>query len=95
MDKKEEYRERLEAQLKEWKAKIDRLEERTSTVSSEAKAELMQDIEELRRKKVVVKEKWSELQKASGDAWDTTKEGVEKAAAELKHAFDKVVSRFK
>jgi uncharacterized protein YdaT len=92
MDKKEEYRERLEAQLKEWKAKIDGLEARTSMASSEAKAELMKEIEELRRKKAVVKEK---LQKSGGEAWDTAKEGVEKAATELKHAFDKAVSRFK
>lgn len=95
MDKKEEYRERLEAQLKEWKAKIDRLEARTSMVSSETKADLMKAIEELRGKKMIVKDKYSELQKAGGEVWDTTKEGVEKAAAELKHALDKVVSRFK
>jgi len=95
MDKKEEYRERLEAQFKEWKAKIDSLEARASTVSSEAKGELIKEIDELRRKKTVVKEKWSELQKSSGEAWEITKEGVEKAVSELKHAFDKVVSRFK
>jgi chromosome segregation ATPase len=95
MDRKEDYRERLEAQLKEWKAKIDRLEARTSLVSAEVRAELMRAIEELRRKKMVVKERLNELEKTGGELWDTLKEGVEKAADELKHALDKAVSRFK
>lgn len=95
MDRKEEYRQKLEAQLKGWKAKIDRIEARTSMVSSETKAELMKEIEELRRKKMAVRERWDEVQKTGGEAWDTLKEGVEKAAGELKQALDKVVSRFK
>lgn len=95
MNTKEQYLKKLEAQLKEWKSKIDVLETRTSTVSSEVKTELMREIEVLRRKKGVVMEKWDELQKVGGEAWDTTKEGAEKAVIELKHALDKVVSRFK
>ena len=95
MDKKEEYREKLETQLKEWKAKIETLEARGAKLTSEAKTEFMKEIEELRQKKGIVKEKWNELQKVSGDSWDTMKEGVEKAAAELKGALDRVISRFK
>ncbi|RII29689.1 MAG: hypothetical protein CXR30_10210 [Geobacter sp.] len=95
MDKKKEYLDKVEAQLKEWKNMIDRLEARTSMVSSERKSDLMKEIEELRRKKVVVKEKWEDMQKTGGEVLDTLKEGVEKAAAELKQALDKVISRFK
>ncbi len=95
MDKKEEFRKKLEAQLKEWKAKIDDLESRGVKFTSEAKTELMREIEELRQKKGIVKEKWNEMQKAGGDSWDTMKEGVEKAAAELKGALNRVIARFK
>jgi uncharacterized protein YdaT len=95
MNKKDEYLEKLEAQLKDWKAKIDRLEGRVSMASSETKAELTKAIEELRLKKKVVKEKWDEAHRMGGETWETLKEGVEKAAAELKQALDKVVSRFK
>jgi len=35
------------------------------------------------------------LQKASGDSWDTMKDGVEKVAADLKRAMERVLSRFK
>jgi rubrerythrin len=95
MDKMETYREKLEAQLKEWKAQIEMLEEKAAKASGETKAEMMRSIGELRQKKEVVKEKWSALQKESGIAWDTMKAGVEKAASELKSALDKVLSRFK
>lgn len=95
MDKKDVYREKLEAQLKEWKAKLEMLEDKAAKATGETKTELMRAIGELRQKKEVVKEKWNELQKESSAAWDTMKEGLEKAASELKSALDKVVSRFK
>lgn len=95
MERKKEFLDRMEAQIKEWKAAIDRLEARTSMVSTERKADLLREIEELRRKKLAVKEKWDDMQKAGGEVLDTLKEGVERAAAELKQALDKVMSRFK
>jgi len=95
MDKMEAYREKLDEQLKEWKAKIDMLEKKAAEATGETKTELMRVIGELRQKKDLVKEKWTELQKESSAAWDTMKEGVEKAASEFKSALDKVVSRFK
>ena len=95
MDKKEEYREKLEAQLKEWKAKIETLEVRGAKFTAETKTDLMREIEELRHKKGIVKDKWNELQKSGGDSWDTMKEGVEKVAADFKSAMERVLSRFK
>lgn len=95
MDKMEAYREKLEAQLKEWKAKIEMLEKKAAEASGETKTELMRAIGELRQKKELVKEKWTELQKVSSAAWGTLKDGLEKTASEFKIALDKVVSRFK
>jgi hypothetical protein len=95
MEKREEYRKRMEAQLKEWKTKIELLEAKGSEFTAATKTEFLKDMEELRKKKGVVKDKWTELQKMSGESWDSMKGGVEKASAELKSALDKVVSRFK
>jgi len=95
MDKMDAYRQKLEAQLKEWKAIIEMLEDRAANATGETKAELMRAIGELLQKKDVVKEKLNVLQKEGGVAWDTMKEGLEKAASELKNTLDKVVSRFK
>lgn len=95
MDKKDAYREKLDAQLKEWKAKIDQLETKAASVSSDAKDELAKEIADLRQRKAVVKEKWNELQKTGGETWDKMKDGVEKASGELKEKLDKLFSRFK
>lgn len=95
MDRMEAYREKLEAQLKDWMAKIEMLEKKAAEATGETKTELMRAIGELRQKKGLVKEKWTELQKDSSAAWDTMKDGLEKAASEFKNALDKVVSRFK
>jgi coproporphyrinogen III oxidase len=95
MDKMEVFREKLETQLKEWKAKIEMLEDKAAKATGETRAELTKAIGELRQKKEVVKEKWKKLEKEGGATWETMKEGVEKSAAELKTALDKIVSRFK
>jgi dsDNA-specific endonuclease/ATPase MutS2 len=89
------YREKMEAQLKEWKTKIEMLEDKAAKATGETKAELVRATGELRHKNEALKEKWNALQKESGAAWETMKEGVEKAVSELKEAVDKVIARFK
>ncbi len=95
MNTKEEYLKKLEAQFREWKFKIDTLENKASVASSEVKAELLREIDLLRGKKAVVKEKWEELLKSGGEVWEVMKDGVEKASSDLKTALDKVMTRFK
>ncbi len=95
MDKIDIYRKKVEEQLKEWKTKIEMLENKAAKATGETKTELMRAIEELRTKKDIVKRKWNELQKESGVTWETMKEGLEKSVADLKNALDKVISRFK
>lgn len=95
MEKTNVYREKLEAQLREWKAKIEMLEEKAAKATGETRAELLRAIGELRQKKEMVKEKWAVLQKESGAAWDKMREGLDRAVSELKDALDKAISRFK
>ncbi len=92
---KKEYLEKLEAQLKEWKTIIEKLGEKAAKATGETKAELAKEIEELRRKRETVKEKWSELKKASDVAWDSVRQGAEQAVKDLKTALDRIISRFK
>lgn len=81
MNIKDTFREKMESQLREWKTKVETLDEKT--------------IEELRRKNEALKEKWNTLQKESGAAWNTMKGGAEKKASEVKEAVDKIITRFK
>jgi peptidoglycan hydrolase CwlO-like protein len=91
----ETYRERMEAQIKEWKTKFGVLEEKATKATGETRAELLKAMGELRQKNEVFKEKWAALQKESGIAWESMKVGVEKAASDLKEAVDKVLAQFK
>lgn len=95
MERMEEYRHKLEAQLKEWKAKIELLEDKAAKATGETRTELVKAVGELRQKKEVVKEKLNELQKGTGVVWDQMKERVDSAASELKDALERVISRFK
>ena len=95
MEKMEEYRQKLEAQLKEWKAKIELLEDKAAKATGETRTELLRAVDELRHKKGAVKDKLNELQKESGVVWEEMKARVDNAASELKSALDRVLSRFK
>lgn len=95
MEKMQAYREKLEAQLKEWKEKIELLEGKAAKATGETRAEMLQAINELREKKAAVRGKWDTLQQESGIAFDKMKDGVERATADLKSTFDKLISRFK
>jgi chromosome segregation ATPase len=95
MENKEAYKDKLEAQMREWSAKIDLLKARADQAEAEAKIEYNKRIEDLRQKKEALQAKLSELQDASDAAWKDIKAGTEKAAADLKDAVQSALSKFK
>ena len=95
MGSKEAYREKLEAQIREWSAKIDLLKARADQVEAEAKIEYRNRIEDIRQRKEALQEKLKELQNASDAAWKEIKGGTEKAAADLRDALQSALAKFK
>ena len=95
MENKEAYRDKLEAQMREWSAKIDLLKARADQAEAEAKIEYNKRIEDLRQKKEALKAKLDELRNASDAAWQDIKAGTERAAADLKDAVQSALSKFK
>ncbi len=95
MDKKQAYREKMEAQLKEWDARIDQLKAKAQQAKADAKIEYQEELETLRAKKAVMIQKLEELKNSSEEAWQVVKTGVENAASELKGAFERASSKFK
>ena len=82
MDKKA-YREKQEAQLKEWQAEINKLKAQTQKKSAEAKITLGKQIEELDEKKQQIKENLDALQDVSEDRWEEVRRAYENKAEEL------------
>lgn len=94
-DKRKAYEEKLEAQLKEWKAQIELLKAKASNASADAKIEYHETIEALQRKSDELKVKFAELKDSGDDAWEEVKIGAAKAWSEVEAAFKKTISKFK
>ena len=95
MGMKESYQDKMEAQLKEWQAKIDLFKARADKAEAEQKIKYYKKIESLRGKQQQVHHKLDELRSASGDAWEEVKSGVETAWKDLKDSVDSASEKFK
>ena len=95
MERKELYQEKMEAQLREWRAKIDELKAKAQHASADAKLQYEKQIAALRPKLEAAQQQLQALKTSSENAWDDIKTGVEGAWSELKTAWDKAVSQFR
>ena len=95
METKDAYKARIDAQLKEWSAKIAELKAKANVAEAHIKAEYLKQVEALQTKKEETQTKLEELKKAGDEAWETLKVGVEHAAFELKNAIYNAASKFK
>jgi len=95
MGLKENYQEKLEAQLKEWSGKIDQLKTAAGKLAADARVTYHQQIDALRGKQEAAQKKLQELKEAGEGVWEDLRSGIEGAWDELRQAVDNVVSRFK
>jgi uncharacterized coiled-coil DUF342 family protein len=95
MNMKESYRQKLQAQLDQWSAEIDKIKARADKADADVKLEYSEQIEDLRVKQQAAKEKLAGLLSASDDAWEDLKAGVESAWLTLGEAIDRAAARIK
>ncbi len=95
MDEKQLYEQKLQAQLDEWKADIDKLKAKADGARADAQLELKRQIDELELKLQDGRSRLAELSKASGEAWVTLREGMESAWESLSTAMSEAASKFK
>jgi len=93
--KREKYVAKVEAQLKDWGAKIDKLKAKAEKSGGAVKAKYDQQIEELRKKQEAVRGKMKDYRTTSGEAWGDLKESLDQALGDLKKSIKQAVSRFK
>jgi hypothetical protein len=94
MKSREEYIDKLAAQLKEWSAKIDELEVKARATKEDAKVKYETQIRELKVSRDTATRKLQELKGASSEAWDVVKTGVETAWADLHKAITEAKQKF-
>ena len=92
---KEAYQKKLEAQLKEWDAKLDVLSAKAQKTRANARINYENELESLKGKRAAAHKKLEELGKRGEDAWEDMKGGVEKVWDDMSNAMEKVAARFK
>lgn len=79
MRMKEAYKKKLQAQLDEWSAEIDRLKAKSNKAQADAQLEYYKEIDELRSMQEGARSKLSKLKKAGDDAWEELTAGIDNA----------------
>lgn len=95
MEIKDAYRQKMETQLKEWKAQIDLLEAKIQNSRADMRVKRAEELHELRSKWNAASEKMHELEKSSGEAWEQVKETADKIWEDLKAGVASAHDKFK
>lgn len=95
MNKKDAYELKLQAQIDEWQADIDKLKAKAGKMDANIQLEHHKKIEELHLKKDAAQKKFNELKEASDESWEDLKAGVELSWNVLGEAVKSGISRFK
>jgi hypothetical protein len=95
MSDKELYRQKLQAQLDEWKADVAKLKARASGAKADAQIEMNKHLKELDHRMHEASVRLSELATASEGAWDSARKNVESTWAALKAGVSAASAKFK
>lgn len=95
MSIKKQYEQKLQAQLDQWHAEIDKLKAKANVVAADKELEIYKEIEKIRTMQEAAANKLAKLKDASDDAWEDLKAGIDSAWDTLGMALQSAVSRFK
>ncbi len=95
MDIKEAYKQKMEAQLKEWNAHINLLEAKAENAGADLKVKYASELNELKTKQQNASKKLEALGEASGEAWEKVKESADHVWDDLKASLARAQARFK
>ena len=94
MSNKTEYENKLQTQLDEFSAEIEKLKSRADKTEADAEPWHQKQIEMLQEKHNMAKEKLGELRESSDDAWEDLKEGISSAWDSVGVALKSAAKRF-
>ena len=94
MNKRDQYVEKLKAQLDEWNAEAAKWEAKTRSTQADMRIEYEKQLETFRRQRDHALEQMHKVQAATGDAWIDLVRGADEAWAKMREAFEKAHSHF-
>lgn len=95
MSLKDAYAKKMQAELDEWNAEIDKLKARAKKADAQAQIEYHKQVENLQGMQDKAKHRLDELRASSDEAWEDVKKGAEDAWHALGEALTAARSRFK
>lgn len=95
MGKKEEYMEKLGAQLRAWGERIDVFAEKAEHEALEHKTKLLREIEEFKARSLEAQLKLKQMKETTGGAWETLVAGMDRAWADMKEAIHQIAEKFR
>jgi len=95
MSMRETYIQKLQAQLREWDAEIDRMKAKADQAEADMRAQYEAQIKEMQGKQQAAWEKLEEMRQASDSAWEDLKAGMEIARDAFGNAVKSALGRFK
>jgi hypothetical protein len=95
MQNRDEYVEKLKAQLDVWNAEIGRWEVKVREAQAESRVEFDRGLQALRERREEAIYQMSLLQSAAGEAWKDVAQGTDEAWARMREAYDKASSHFR
>ena len=95
MDKREQYIEKLKAQLDEWNAEVAKWEAKTRGAQADMRIEYEKQLETFRRRRDQGLEQMHKVQATTGEAWIDLVRGADDAWAKMREAFEKAQSHFR
>ena len=95
MVNRDEYIEKLKAQLDQWNAETAKWEAQAKEAQAGMRAEFEKQLAAFRQRRDQAIEQLRKVQSASGDAWMELARGADEAWAKMSEAFEKARSQFK
>ena len=94
MSSREEYVQKMKAQLDQWNTEVAKWEEKTHAAQAEMKAEYEKQLETLRSRRDDAMYQLHQMQAASADAWMDMVKGADAAWKAMGEAFIRARSHF-
>jgi len=95
MNNKKLYQQKMQAQLDEWQAEMDKLRARASKAGADGQIKMNKHLQSLETKAKGMRAKLSELAKTGEDAWQPLKESLDSAWDSLKAGGREAAAKFK
>jgi hypothetical protein len=94
MGLKAAYQEKLEAQIKEWSAKLTEMKAKADKAGADAKIQMYKQIDQLQAQKETAQQKLSQIKTAGAESWEALKAGSEKTLGDMKKTWEAIKSKF-